>query len=173
MGEGSTRVGDGVWIHKGGRFEELAAEIGLSHTTGALLDLQLDRTGGESRDDEEADLTFGWNALISTFPSSVGRRIGWAWFRIAIPNDKKFILSRSLALYAELRSRRATSAWQIVLTQIVPGPPERSLQCDPGYDLRPLRGTSFVAWVTPSDQESSRPTYPVVSIVERSPPKKP
>ncbi|MEZ4222999.1 MAG: hypothetical protein R3B13_18795 [Polyangiaceae bacterium] len=96
-------------------------------------------------------------------------RASWARHEALLLGPRAHVVASANAVACALASNPATRrfAWLVVLTRIYPGNPERTLHCDPNYDLKRLDATCVV-WVEPypGDDWQRSQRYPSVEVLQ-------
>jgi hypothetical protein len=144
----------GAWLLGRGDIE--AATRALPR--GALLDLlaetdALDALRRRGVGEVEA-LRGAWELAVAlASPGPFGRRVAWSRFYFLLPGERPQLSEFGRTLLGRLAADARTMPlrWHIVLVAHDGAEPERTLRCDPGYDLQAYAGRSCLAWVTPYD----------------------
>jgi hypothetical protein len=164
------------WAINGGNIAERVSALARSQCAGVLLVVEVNRATASviiSEDGAEESLLRAWQVMVSVLPAgAVGCRTLWSRFSFVFELEKQAAapLGRRLlqALSRELRPSQWT--WRIVFTEIDCQDSDRTLMCDPDYDLNKVQGNT-IAWVRPycgpDWRESQR--YPSVTFLGTNP----
>jgi hypothetical protein len=150
--------------------------IACAEDDGALLRLEacpdsIHGTGDAAVPDEDLDAEIVGAARVAA--DLLGRvrwcRTSWTRIEFALDGTREALGERAKCLLVHLDASSALS-WRAILIRVFPGEVARTLQCDPGYDIAPLRG-SFVAYVEPYEGDDWRESqrYPTTTVVWRAP----
>jgi hypothetical protein len=149
-------------------------DASLRSRAGAVLFLEATASSvdelrrGESDAALHARLLGAFHMAAHLLSAQTFARAAWRGCQFLLAGSREELSALATELLQRLLARpdRACLEWRLVLTKLFPGDPERTLRCDPGYDLNGVRG-SFVAWVEPYAghdwRESQR--YPSTEIV--------
>jgi hypothetical protein len=169
-------MSDASWLLRGGDVEAALEALAATHRPGALFRVEIApgslhdaRSHGLERMAEAAVLEHAWAALKLILPgSAVGRRAAWSALEFAVEGEKSTLVAlgqEALRIVKQIEGS-ARLHWHLLFTALQSAAVERTLRCDPGYELRAAERCSIIAWVTPYDgddwRESTR--YPTVTL---------
>jgi hypothetical protein len=113
-------------------------------------------------------LLSGFLIAIRTLAAPCVARISWRGCEFLLTGSREELTQLATRLLQRLLAWRhgGSLEWRLVLTKVFVGEPDRTLRCDPGYDLASVPN-SFVAWVEPySGADWREPQrYPSTEIV--------
>ena len=137
----------------GGDVERAVGEMATTGTAGALLRIEMkERARRHPVDRRDGDLQPRvWTAAVAALPLSVvGRQTAWSMFEFALEGKRFTLAPLGARLLSALRVARVPTecAWHLVFIEVFPEA-ERTLWCDPGYDLRARDDKTLLAWVKP------------------------
>jgi hypothetical protein len=162
------------WSRNAAAVAQQVAALAGSTRTAALLSIDLDRTALDELHDADRARTGellhrAWQRIVDVLPANtVGHRAGWATFEFVVEAAPEDAGRLGRSMLAALRGDDALAAWRwrIIFTEIFRAEPDRTLMCDPGYDI-PATG-NVIAWVKPYPGDDWRESqrYPTVTLLE-------
>jgi hypothetical protein len=154
----------------------LALEEGKKDANGVLIRVELENTSleawrmhGASTAEERALLAHAWEARCPCHSRLPGAPTAWAKLEFVAHSSRKELAPLAPSLLASLSKATQSHSprWRVMFIEAQRGAPERTLACDPEYDLEPFAGRSVVVWVTPYAggdwREPGR--YPTVEVL--------
>jgi len=108
------------------------------------------RRDGASDAQIEAILLQAQHRAVNSLPVLAHARTLWSRFAFAMADTSESLVEPVKAFVANLLGHHDCKNidWLAVLTRVFPGDARRTLQCDPGYDLRLIMSSALV-WVEP------------------------
>ena len=163
------------------RISALHAEldaIASSRRPGALLSLDVEpqsmrrlREEGAT-DAESAEVVHAaYELVVSCLPGVRSARLAWSRYDFVLRGAREESVAVGERLLASLTTdpRTCRVAWLVVLIRIFEGEAQRTLRCDPGYDLASLKSSTLV-WVDPypGDDWTEPQRYPSTTILRQT-----
>jgi hypothetical protein len=165
------------WLIGDGDLRSGVERCTADESQGAVLQIEVEldslitlRQAGLAREEEDARLRTAWDLVLGGLPEgTTGRRAGWKQFEYVLRGEREVLASLGHRLLRSLRAEPSLAGlqWHLLLIEIYPESPERTLMCDPGYDVADVEG-SFVAWVEPyrGDDWRASQKYPLVHFLD-------
>lgn len=157
-----------AWVSNGGDIWGEARRRDELGEGGARLRLVVASESGYASDVAIEPIRAAWKFAIQRLPpGTVAKRVGWNALEATLGGSREVLLEQTSTLLGDLRAQAALEGAlvQATLTRLYLGEIERTLHCDPGYDLRELKG-DYLVWVEPysgEDWKESR-RYPTTSV---------
>ena len=153
-----------------GSHVEIAAcveKLAREHREGALVAIQ-----GEAIPRDEALERRAFEALVCAAHARLElascATTSWLRHEAVIEGSREALLSIGGQLFEALVAHSETTRlkWSVIMTRIFPGEGERTLFCDPGYDLRE-QSSSALFWVEPCAKPDWRKSqrYPTTTVL--------
>jgi hypothetical protein len=157
--------------------EALYADVGFvaaAHQPGALLWIEAERRS--LRRLRAADVSTQDLERMLADAAAIGKdlvganavRVLWARHEFLLRGTREELAPRLQALASALSADRRTAgiSWLVVATRIFPGEADRTLRCDPGYDLAGVT-SSAAFWVEPfpGDDWTESQRYPITAML--------
>jgi hypothetical protein len=163
------------WTLNGGDIRASVEVMARARQPGALLSIEMEwhslqraRAAGLERAAEAAHLRGAWEMTVAALPpAAIGRRVMWTRFDFVLSGTQSTLSRLGQRLVAVLKGMAGSVEWHLVFTEVFLGESERTLCCDPGYDLLTVKGRTAIAWAKPYSGEDWQLSqrYPTVTFV--------